>query len=120
MHCPTCNKEVELSEGDPQVSRMRLDGAAVRATVEVTDLCSESFDELRKVKLELQRDLFGIPEVKEHLLHELKVEPIKTERIEETPGYVSVLVRFDVTCACGKMPEPYHGLLPGSAEWKAP
>jgi len=117
MNCPSCKKDVEVSPGGPQVSRMRLEGHEACATVEVTDLCSECFDPLRHTKFDIERDLSGIEMLKGHIAHELNLETVKTERIEETPGYVAVLVHFDATCACGGLVEAYHGTLPGSSKW---
>jgi hypothetical protein len=117
MNCPGCKKETEISLGSPQVTRLRVEGCVVHATVEVTDLCSECFDTLRHAKLDIERDISGAVALKEHLGHKILLEATATERIEDTPGYIAVLMHFEAACACDKAAHSYHGTIPGSSKW---
>jgi len=115
MFCPDCKKEVELSEGSPQVTRVRVDGTTARATVEIGDLCSECFRLLQGAKMDVERDLKDIPTLKGHLGHKWNVELLKTERIHDPVGYASTKLYYGLTCDCGQLPM-YEGLLFASSK----
>lgn len=110
MFCPDCKKDVELSQGSPQVSRVRIDGTSARATVEIGDLCSECFRLLQGAKTDVERDLKDIPALVGHSSHKWNVELLKTERIHEPTGYASAKLFYGLTCDCGKIPM-YEGAL---------
>lgn len=111
MWCPTCQKEVEVSEGDPSASRLQVKKGLLTVDMEVTDLCEEDNTILRHAKTTVERDLRGIDKLKSHLgeSHEWKVEVQKTERIAGLPGYIGIRLHFIVNCSCGA--EPYIGVV---------
>jgi hypothetical protein len=115
MLCPDCNKEVELSRGDPQISRVRLNGTVIHATVEVGDLCGECGRLIQGVKTDVERDLKDVPALKNHLHHKRQVELLKALRIDEPAGYASVKITYGLTCDCDQLPM-YEGTLLGSSK----
>jgi len=115
MLCPDCKKEVELSKGDPQVSRVRLNGTVVHATIEIGDLCGECGRLVQGSKTDIERDLKDVPSLKSHLQHKRKVELLKAERIYEPAEYASVKITYGLTCDCDRLPM-YEGTLLGSAK----
>lgn len=113
MWCPDCKKDVELSKGDPQVSRVRMDGTIVKAAIEIGDICGECGRQLRGIKMDVERDLKDVKALKMHLEHKWKVEPLKYERIMEPDDYGSAKIHYGLTCDCERMPM-YEGTLLGS------
>lgn len=115
MLCPDCKKEVGLSKGDPQVSRVRMEGTLVRAAIEIGDLCAECFRLIQVAKFDIERDLKDVPLLKGHQQHKWRVELLKSERIHEPVEYGSAKVSYGLTCDCGDLPM-YEGVLLGSSK----
>lgn len=104
MFCPDCKKEVELSQGDPQLGRVRLDVHTLRADASITDLCGECYRPLAEVKLLLERGLQDVPALQAHLSHPWRAETVTSKRGQELPGQGIAKATFGVNCECGKMP----------------
>ena len=115
MFCPDEKKEVEVSEGSPQVTRLRMDGSILRATIEFSDLCSECYRQLQAVKMDVMRDLKDTPALYRHLEHKLLAQTYSAERLHETPGFASVKISYGIDCECGKLPT-HDGEIFGTAK----
>lgn len=115
MVCPDCKKEVELSRGDPQVTRVRMDDTTAKAAIEIGDLCAECFRLLQGVKMDVERDLKDVVFLKGHLKHQWRVELLKVERVHEPADYGTAKIFYGLTCECGQLPM-YEGTIFGSSK----
>ena len=115
MLCPDCKKEVGLSRGNPQVSRVRVVGTTVHATVELKDLCDECLRSLQEAKLDIERDLKDVPSLKPHQQHKWHIEHRSAARILDPEGYATTQIHYGLTCECEQL-STYEGMLLGSAK----
>jgi hypothetical protein len=124
MRCPSCNKFVGLEMSDPEVDSIDIDDAGlVTASVRIVRTCADCSDELKEATLDLEFEAGDQLEGHMGEGHDLSVEEVGVESIEEGGGryaksYYGARVDFEVRCSCQKKDAP--PLVSDSFEDKVP